>query len=113
MEAAMTRSNAVLVLLDVLRRRMGRPVRVSDLYLYSREALVREAVGSELADSLRSADPSTIYLVLEELRSAGLVEAVGNTFTVTVAGEEAVRTFHEMYPTAVTDELTDVAEAVA
>src|SRR5258706_10132016 len=71
MEAAMTGRDAVLVLLDVLRSRWGRPVRVSDLYLYTREALVRGAVSAELADSLRNADPSTIYLILEDLRSAG------------------------------------------
>lgn len=106
------RRNAVLVLLYALQRQIGRPVRISELYLYTREVLVRRAVTDDLARELRDADPSVLFLLLEELRADGLAEAVRNEYTVTAEGAQVVNDFehaHALHEGA----LDDAAAAVA
>jgi hypothetical protein len=101
LEGALTRSSAVLVLLSLLEQKRSRGARVSELYLFSRQLLLDTTVARDVADALRGADPSIIYLVLDELRAAGMVEAEANTFHVTPAGAEAAKRFLREHPQAV------------
>jgi hypothetical protein len=97
-EAAMTLNDAVLVLLGALTDSKHRAVRVPDLYLYSREVLMRQLVSDEMAAVLRSADPSTMFLLLEELRTNELVDAADNAFQLSEKGEQRLEEIGQEHP---------------
>jgi len=107
-----TEGNAILLLLDVLGRTYNRPIRVLDLYIYLRRALVPGAIPSEVRDVLSNYDSSMLFLVLEGLRAGGFVRGSGNAFVLTDAGKTHVERVRTQFALAV-ESLTSVAAQLA
>lgn len=108
----MSEGNAVLLLLGVLGEANKRPIRVLDLYIYLRHALVPGAIPEEIRRVLQEYDSSMLFLVLERLRADGLVRDSGRGFELTDAGRGRVGRVRDDFPPAVAS-LRDVAAHLA
>lgn len=108
----MDEANGILLLFDILSRKYSAPIRILDLYYYLRHALTPGVLPSDLADLLRAYDSSMLFLVLEHLRTEGLVDAAANTYSLTEKGATAVSALREERA-AVIDNLEQLAGELA